>query len=88
MENNLYLDRQYIIFNISELPLVDFTKVLETSEHTIRTSTDGIKTFIKFDNVLPEFVNNLTTKEGPYSYDEMLNILSQPEWCGIPNFNI
>jgi hypothetical protein len=29
---------------------------------------------------MPECVSNLTTKEGPYTYDEILQILSTPEW--------
>jgi hypothetical protein len=29
---------------------------------------------------MPNCVNNLTTKEGPYTYDEILDILATPEW--------
>jgi len=28
----------------------------------------------------PEFIKNLESKEGPYSHEEILNILSGPEW--------
>ena len=75
-----YTQREFMIFNISELNQIDFTQVLETSEETVRKSVDETKTFVKWDGVLPESVNNLTTKEGPYTYDEMIQILSGPEW--------
>jgi hypothetical protein len=77
---NNYENRQFIIFNVSELPNVDFTKVLETSEETVRKSVNGTKTFVKWDNEMPEFITTLTTKEGPYNYEEIINILSTTEW--------
>ena len=78
--SDIYKNREYIIFNISELPLVNFNEMLETSVDTVRKSVDGVKTFVKWDGVTPECVNNLTTKEGPYTYEEILTILSTPEW--------
>lgn len=78
--SDIYENREYIIFNISELPLVNFNEMLETSVDTVRKSVDGVKTFVKWDGVTPECVNNLTTKEGPYTYEEILTILSTPEW--------
>jgi hypothetical protein len=85
-ENNvtIYEDREFMIFNVSELNLVDFTKVHETSAETVRKSVDGTKTFCKWDGPTPDFFNNMTTKEGPYTYTEMLNILSTSEWTN-PN---
>ena len=70
-----------MIFNVSELPLIDFTQVLETSIDTVRKSIDGTKTFVKWDSEeIPSSVQSLTTSEGPYSYEEILTILSTPEW--------
>ena len=76
----LYDNRQYVIFKVSELASVDFSQVLETSSETLRKSLDGTKTFVKWDGVEPSFVGNLQTKEGPYSYLEILEILSGSEW--------
>ena len=73
-------NRQFIIFNVSEIDKIDFYRVLETSADTLRKSIDGTKTFVKWDTYTPAFVADLTTKEGPYSYEEMLNILSTEEW--------
>jgi len=75
-----YDDRKFMIFNVSELGQIDFTTVLETSAETVRKSVDGTKTFVKWEGVIPSCVNNLTTKQGPYTYDEMITILSTPEW--------
>jgi len=73
-------DRKFMIFNVLELTQIDFTQVLETSIDTVRKSVDQTKTFVKWDGVIPDCVNNLTTKEGPYTYDEILIILSTTEW--------
>jgi len=75
-----YENREFMIFAVSELSEIDFTKVCETSEDTVRKSVDGLKTFVKWDNAMPTSVSNLTTKEGPYTYEEILEILATPEW--------
>lgn len=73
-------NRNFLIFATSELHLVDFTQVCETSAETVRKSVDESKTFVKWDGDAPAFVANLTTKQGPYSYAEILEILNTPEW--------
>lgn len=80
-----YQNREFMIFNVSELDTIDFMQVLETSIDTVRKSVDETKTFVKWNgDVTPSSVEALTTKEGPYTYDEILAILSTPEWT-IPN---
>ena len=79
--SHIYDHRQFMIFNVSELPQIDFSQVLETSIDTVRKSVDETKTFVKWDGeTIPSSVDSLTTKEGPYNYDEILNILLGPEW--------
>jgi hypothetical protein len=82
METQLqdYENREFMIFNVSELNQIDFTQVHETSIDTVRLSVDGEKTFVKWDGAIPSSVSALTTTEGPYTYDEILAILSTPEW--------
>ena len=76
-----YSNREFMIFNVSELDQIDFTQVLETSIDTVRKSVDQTKTFVKWDGQeIPSSVEGLTTKEGPYTYDEILAILATPEW--------
>lgn len=78
---NDYEDRNFMIFNVSELSNIDFSQVLETSIDTVRKSINETKTFVKWDgNIIPSSVDSLTTKEGPYTYTEMITILNGPEW--------
>jgi hypothetical protein len=79
--HNDYEHREFMIFNVSELPNVDFTQVLETSIDTVRKSVDETKTFVKWDGeAIPSSIDALTTKEGPYTYEEILTILATEEW--------
>jgi hypothetical protein len=76
-----YANREFMIFNVTELDQIDFTQVLETSIDTVRKSVDETKTFVKWDGItIPSSVDGLTTKEGPYTYEEILTILSTEEW--------
>lgn len=77
----MYQERNYVIFDVSELSTIDFTQVLETSAETVRTSVDGTKTFVKWDGeTVPSCVENLTTKSQYYTHEEILGILSTSEW--------
>lgn len=80
METQDYENRKFMIFNVSELNQIDFTQVLETSSNTLRKSIDGTKTFVKWEGTIPDCIFNLSTKEGPYTYEEILTILSTTEW--------
>jgi hypothetical protein len=75
-----YDNRRFMIFNVSELNQIDFNAVLETSSDTVRKSINETKTFVKWDGTIPTCVSDLTTKEGPYTYEEILTILATPEW--------
>jgi hypothetical protein len=82
MEEN-YTNRNFMVFDASELPSIDFNQVLETSIDTVRKSIDESRTFVKWDGAeIPSSVASLATKEGPYSYEEMIVMLSSPEWAG------
>jgi len=77
----MYENRSFAIFSTTEIDQVDFSLVCETSADTLRKSVDETKTFVKWDGgVAPDFVSELTTLEGPYTYTEILEILSTPEW--------
>jgi len=76
----MYENRSFAIFSTTEIDKVDFSLVCETSADTLRKSVDETKTFVKWDGEQPEFVSTLSTLEGPYTYTEILEILSTPEW--------
>jgi hypothetical protein len=80
------METGYVIFNVSELPSINFTEVLETSVDTVRKSVDDQKTFVKWEGDMPNCVISLTTKEGPYTNDQMIEILKTKEWTK-PFFN-
>ena len=69
-----------MIFNVSELPNINFEEVLETSVDTVRKSVDGTKTFVKWEGAVPSCLSLLTTKEGPYNTGEIVVIMNSPDW--------
>jgi len=80
-----YDNREFMIFDVSELDTINFNEVLETSADTVRKSADETKTFVKWEGAtIPSSVDALTTKQGPYTYTEILSILSTSEW-NAPN---
>lgn len=77
----MYTNRNFMIFSTSETGSVDYNEVLESSAETLRLSVDGSKTFVKWDSeTIPTSVANLTTKEGPYTYEEIVTILTGSFW--------
>jgi hypothetical protein len=80
METQNYENREFMIFNTTELDQIDFTQVHETSIDTVRKNLDETLTFVKWDGEIPSSVSSLITKQGPYTYTEILNILEGPEW--------
>ena len=77
----MYEQRNFMIFSTSETGSIDFNEVLETSSETLRLNVSGSKSFVKWDGeTIPTSVVSLTTKEGPYTYEEIKNILTGSDW--------
>jgi hypothetical protein len=77
----MYGERNFMVIGVADLGSVDFSQVLETSAETVRKSVDGTKTFVKWDGgAVPQSVDAIQSKEGPYTYEEMLAMLSTEEW--------
>lgn len=79
------MNRRYVIFSVTEVPLINFDEVYETSPETLRKSLDGTLTFVKYDLPAPPSVVSLTTKTQEYTLEEILVILNGPEWTLQPN---
>jgi hypothetical protein len=79
----MFENRNYMILSTSETGSIDFNRVLETSSETLRLSVDGTKTFVKWEGDIHSSVNSLTTKEGPYTHSEILEILSTDFWTDV-----
>ena len=76
-------NRKYVIFNVSELNVIDFGQVLEGNSNTVRRSIDGTQTFVKYDGDMPSSVVALTTKSQEYTYSEIVVILNGNDWTKI-----
>ena len=73
-------DNKYIIFDITELSTLDFSQVLETSIDTITYNVDETQTVVKYLGDMPSSVQALTTKEGPYTHTQIINIITGSAW--------
>ena len=74
----------YVIINMTEVPLVDFNQVLQTSEATLRVSCNGLQTVLKWEGSEPSFVHTLpsydSTSYGPYTHSGILAIMATAAW--------
>ena len=78
---NQPLNRNFMILNVSDIVNINFIEILETSPESLSKSVDGSKTFVKWESEqVPTSIENLVTKEGPYTNEEMSTILSSIEW--------
>ena len=68
--------KKYVIINASEVSSIDFTKVEQTSNSTLRYSLDNSLALVSFYNNTPSFLN------GKYQYNnyEILTVLATDVW--------
>tara|TARA_B110000305_G_C19200806_1_gene521075 strand:- start:259 stop:489 length:231 start_codon:yes stop_codon:yes gene_type:complete len=76
------MSRKYVIINADEVDSVIFSQVDETSADTVRYSTDGSKTFVKYEGDQPSFLNG----KQEYTHSEILTVLSGDEWTSDEPF--
>lgn len=77
----MFDNRKYMIFSVSEIESINFSEVVQKSSSSLRISIDGTKTLVKWEGVeVPSSVDALITKQGPYSYEEILAIMETSEW--------
>ena len=66
-----YNNYTYVIIESSEVSNLDFSKIIETSNSTLRYSNDNSKTFVKFEGEIPSFLEGKTQ----YNHEQILNYL-------------
>ena len=66
----------YVIYNMSNVANIDFSKVIENSVDTLRLSVDKSLTVLKYEGRKPSFLNGLQK----YTHLEILTIMRTPEW--------
>lgn len=82
----MYNNREYMIVDASQVSAVNFEQVLETSPETLRYSVDRSLTFFKWDiainSDIPSSIADIPEqyKQGPYTHEEMIEILATPTW--------
>jgi len=76
----MFENRNYMILSTSETTSVDFNEVLETSSETLRLSVDESLTFVKWEGSIPSSIDSLSSKQGPYTHSEILEILATDTW--------
>tara|TARA_R100000655_G_scaffold91646_1_gene132501 strand:- start:15742 stop:15993 length:252 start_codon:yes stop_codon:yes gene_type:complete len=72
---NKDMEKKYVIINKEYVNSVDFQKVIETSEATLRYNLDGTKTIIKFIGEVPSFLDG----DKIYSHDEIIETINNPD---------
>lgn len=72
--------KRFVIISTSELSLIDFEQVLDTSADSVRRSIDGTKCVIKWDGQMPSSVLATQTKSQEFDLAGILAELEKPEW--------
>ena len=65
------MSRKYVIINTSEINTVDFTQVLQTSEKTLRYTSDGSKFLLKYEGMQPSSLSG----KAEYTPEEISTII-------------
>ena len=79
MAHDPFDHRHYVIIASGDVPLIDFSQVMETSANTLRYSIDGTLTFVKYEGDMPSSVTACSSKSQEYSHDEILAILNSED---------
>jgi hypothetical protein len=74
--------RTYATVNLSDIGLIDFAQVGETSVSTVRKSLDDTQFVIKWqEGYVPTFIMDGTViPVGTYDHHAILELMATPEW--------
>lgn len=74
--------RIYAVINITDLDLIDFSQIEETSVNTIRKSLDKSQFTIKWqEGYTPTFIMDASViPVGTYNHHAILEIMATAEW--------
>jgi len=73
-------NRHYVVFDLTEVDIIDFSEVMETSADTLRKNLADTQSFVKYEGDMPASVTALTTKSQEYTHEEILALLSGTDW--------
>ena len=74
--------KTYAVINLTDLELIDFSQINETSKDTIRKSLDETQFVIKWqEGYIPTFITDSTVVPvGTYDHHAILELMATPEW--------
>jgi hypothetical protein len=72
--------RTYAVINITELELIDFSQIEETSRDTIRKSIDETQFVIKWTQEPTFIADGTVIPVGIYTHSECLELMDTPAW--------
>ena len=74
--------RTYATINLSDIGLIDFAQVGETSVSTVRKSLDDTQFVIKWaEGYVPTFITDASViPVGTYDHHAILELMQTPEW--------
>ena len=55
--DNTFINRRWLVIPSTIVELIDFNQILETSVESLRFSIDGSKTFIKYEENQPGYID-------------------------------
>jgi hypothetical protein len=74
--------KTYAVINLTDIGLIDFAQVGETSVSTVRKSLDDTQFVIKWaEGYVPTFIMDGTVVPvGTYDHHSILELMATPEW--------
>ncbi len=74
--------RTYAVINLTDISLIDFSQIGETSIDTIRKSLDNSQFVIKWEQGhTPTFIlDGSVVPVGTYDHHAILELMATPEW--------
>jgi hypothetical protein len=74
--------RTYAVINLSDIGLIDFAQIGETSASTVRKSLDDTQFVIKWaEGYTPTFIiDGTVVPVGTYDHHAILELMATPEW--------
>ena len=67
-----YPNKKYVIISIEDVEDIDFDQIMQTDAKSLRISTDGKYTFVKFQGDTPSFLEGKTQ----YTHEEFKVIIN------------
>jgi hypothetical protein len=74
--------KTYAVINLTDISLIDFSQIAQSSASTIRKSLDDTQFVIKWeDGYTPTFImDNTVVPVGTYDHHAILELMSTLEW--------